>query len=321
MKVFRSPSDVPPAFGPSVIAIGNFDGMHAGHREIMRRVTAWSRSKGYIPAVLTFDPHPARVLAPDRAPKLLMTIDQRLRTMESAGIEAVLLLPFSFDFAKLTPEEFVDRILSQTLQVRGVLVGEDFRFGYKQSGNVETLRMLGLRFGFELDAVPGIERRGERISSSAVRKLIAEGSVSRACRMLGGPFALEGPVVKGQGIGSKQTVPTLNLAALNEVLPKTGVYVTRTLDLRPSALDSKRAWNSITNVGFRPTFDGEGLTVETFLLDALSGDPPSRIEVAFLAFLREERKFDSPDALKSQILRDVRVAGRLHRRLAAIRMG
>ena len=316
MNVFRSLADIPAKFGPSVVAIGNFDGVHAGHRQIMRRAVELARGHGYKPAVLTFDPHPARVLAPDRAPKLLMTIDQRLRNMEAEGIEEVLLLPFSLEFAKLTPEEFADQVLANALQARVVLVGEDFRFGYRQMGNVETLRTDGERFGYDLEAVPAIMQRGERISSTAIRKLVESGKVSRACRMLGAPFALEGNVVSGKGIGSKQTVPTLNLAPLNEVLPKTGVYVTRTFDLT-----QKRRWNSITNIGYRPTFGGEGLTVETFLLEPPGNEAPHRIEVGFLAYVRDERKFESPEALKARILQDVSVAKRLHQRLARIRMG
>jgi riboflavin kinase/FMN adenylyltransferase len=316
MKVFRSLAEVPAAFGPAALAIGNFDGVHAGHREIMRRVVTLAREKAWTPAVLTFDPHPARILAPDRAPKLLMTIDQRVRNMQAEGVEAVMLLPFSLDFAKLTPEEFATHVLVDTLHARAVLVGEDFRFGFKQSGNVDTLRALGERLGFAVEAVHGIARRGERISSTGIRNLVAAGAVSRACRMLGAPFALEGTVVPGQGIGSRQTVPTLNLATWNEVLPKVGVYVTRTLDL-----NSKQEWTSITNIGHRPTFDGQGLTIETFLLDPLGDSTPSRIEVSFLAFLRDERKFESPEALKARILLDVDVARRLHRRLAKIRMG
>lgn len=316
MKVFRSLAEIPAAFGPSAIAIGNFDGVHAGHRQIMRRAVELGKARGYKPAVLTFDPHPARVLAPDRAPKLLMTIDQRLRNMEAEGIEEVLLLPFSLEFAKLTAEEFAATVLAGALQARVVLVGEDFRFGYQQKGNVETLRADGERFGYDLEAVPPIMRRGERISSTTIRRLVESGKVSRACRMLGAPFALEGNVVSGKGIGSKQTVPTLNLAPLNEVLPKTGVYVTRALDL-----DANRRWNSITNVGYRPTFAGEGLTVETFLLEPPGNEAPRRIEVSFLAFVRDERKFENPEALKTRILQDVDVAKRLHRRLAGIRMG
>lgn len=319
MRIFRSEAEIPENFGPSVLTIGNFDGVHMGHRQIMRRVVALAREKGCTPTVLTFDPHPARVLAPDRAPKLLMTVEQRLRSMEAEGIDAVFLIPFSTDFAKLTPEEFVERILARALKASVVLVGEDFRFGYRQAGNLDTLRELGQRFGFTLEAVSGITRRRERVSSTNIRKLVVEGAVSRACRMLGAPFALEGMVVKGQGIGSKQTVPTLNLAPFSEVLPKTGVYATRTVDL--TSTTDLRAWNSITNVGYRPTFEGEGLTVETFLLDPLSGAQPEHIEVNFLSRVREERKFETAEALKAQIMQDVGVANRLHRRLTKLRVG
>ena len=154
-----------------------------------------------------------------------------------------------------------------------------------------------------------ILQRGERISSTGGRKFVETGAVSRACRMLGAPFALEGPVVKGHGIGAKQTVPTLNLAPENELLPATGVYVTRTQDL-----DSARGWKSITNVGLRPTFEGRNLTVETFLLDPFDGNTPDQIEVSFLRFVREERKFETPELLRAQIMKDVGVANLVHRR-------
>lgn len=316
MRFFRSTAEVPPDFGPSIVTIGNFDGVHVAHRQIMRRVVALGRERNCAATVLTFDPHPASILAPERAPKLLMTFDQRLRAMQSEGIEAVFAIPFSLEFARLTPQEFVNQILAQVLRARVVLVGEDFRFGYKQAGNLDTLRDLGLQFGFTLEPIPAIVRRGARISSTRIRQLISEGAVSRACRMLGAPFALEGPIVKGQGIGSKQTVPTLNMAPRNEVLPKTGVYVTRTLDLK-----TRSRWNSITNVGYRPTFEGHELTVETFLLDPPGDAAPEEIEVSFLARVRDEHKFASPEALKSQILRDVAVARRLHRRMAKFHMG
>jgi riboflavin kinase/FMN adenylyltransferase len=316
MRIFHAPVDVPADFGPSAVTIGNFDGVHTGHREIMRRVVAAARERGLTPTVLTFDPHPARVLAPNRAPKLIMTIGQRLRGFEAEGIDAVLLLPFSLDFAKLAPGEFAETILAQRLKTRVVLVGDDFRFGHKQAGDTETLRTLGHRLGFELWPVGAIEGRGGRISSSAIRSLVEQGRVSRACRMMGTPFALEGNVVSGQGIGSRQTVPTLNLAPENELLPKTGVYVTRTSDEA-----SGREWRSITNVGYRPTFHGEGLTVETFLLDSPPDIAPVRIEVCFLTYVREERKFEAPEALKAQILRDLSAANRFHRRFARLRRG
>jgi riboflavin kinase/FMN adenylyltransferase len=316
MKIFRSPLEVPLDFGPSVVTIGNFDGVHIGHREIMRRVLAIARERGLTPTVLTFDPHPAQVLAPDRAPKLIATIPQRLRRLEAEGIEAVLLLPFSLEFAKQTPGEFAEQVLAGTLKARCVLVGDDFRFGHKQSGNIGTLVALGGTLGFEVRPVEAITGKGDRVSSTAIRGLVAQGRVSRACRMMGSQFALDGAVVSGQGIGSKKTVPTLNLAPENELLPKTGVYVTSTRDE-----DSGRQWRSVTNVGYRPTFDGEGLTVETFLLDPPPDQTPVRIEVSFLSFIRDERKFDTPESLKAQILRDVGAANRFHRRYARLRVG
>jgi riboflavin kinase/FMN adenylyltransferase len=314
MRAFRSLAEVPADFGPSVIAIGNFDGVHAGHRVILRRVAAIARERGLTPAVLTFDPHPARVLAPDRAPRLISTIAQRLRRMESAGVDAAMLLAFSTELARLSPEEFARAVLVEKLHARVVIIGEDFRFGYKQAGDLATMRLLGEKLGFEVESAGKIEWRGARISSTAVRKLVEAGQVSKACRMLGAPFALEGAVVKGQGIGSKQTVPTLNLEPENELLPPVGVYVTETWDG-----ELARWWRSITNVGYRPTFDGQGLTVETFLLDPFDSETLERIEVSFLRFVREERKFDSPELLRAQILRDVTVANRVHRRVGRLR--
>jgi riboflavin kinase/FMN adenylyltransferase len=316
MRVFRSVSEVPADFGPSVVTIGNFDGVHVGHREIMRRVRGLAEEHGLAPTVLTFDPHPAQVLAPDRAPKLISTVAQRLRRLERAGIEAALLLPFSSEFAKLSPEDFARGILAEALKARFVLVGDDFRFGFRQSGNVETLRGLGDQLGFELAPVPPVSARGGRVSSTRIRSLIAGGLVSHACRLLGQPFALEGPVVSGQGIGSKKTVPTLNLDAENELLPKNGVYVTRTRDE-----GTGQQWPSITNIGFRPTFNGQGLTVETFLLQAPPAEAPRRIEVEFLAFVRHERRFETPELLKARILRDAAAAQRFHARFARLAVG
>jgi len=313
MKIFRAAGEIPAGLGPSVVTIGNFDGVHAGHRAIMRRAVEIAGARGLLPVAMTFDPHPAQVLAPQRAPKLLMTISQRLRNIEAAGIGAVWLCRFSPDFAKLTPEQFARDVLSRKLQARVVLVGEDFRFGCGQSGSFATLRELGDKFGFTVEGVggaAGVGRRGARVSSTAIRNLIAEGQVSRACRMLGSPFAIEGEVVRGHGIGSKQTVPTLNLKPFNEILPRQGVYVTRAREL-----NGAREWASITNVGMRPTFDGAELTVETFLLDPLDGATPEKIEVSFLYFVRDEKKFPAAEALKAQIMRDIGLAARLHRRL------
>lgn len=315
MRVIRSlaageAAGVPAGKG-TVVTIGNFDGVHLGHQAILRQVVARSRQLNLVPAVLTFEPHPAKVLAPGRAPLLINTTAQKLRRLEQAGAATVLLCPFSPEFAQLSPEEFADRVLRQTLNARVVMTGEDFRFGHRQSGDIVRLRELGAQLGFAVEAVADIDAgqrsSGQRISSTGIRALIMEGKVSQACRLMGAPFTLEGAVVSGFGIGKKQTVPTLNLAAENELLPQYGVYVTRT---RP---DGGAPVASITNVGMRPTFDGSAVTVETFLLSDGPVSAPARLEVEFLGWVRAERKFASPEALRAQILRDVGSARRFHR--------
>ena len=202
--------------------------MHTGHRKILRRVAALAREEGWKSAALTFDPHPSKLLAPARAPLLLTTLDQRARMMLEQGIDQILILPFTYEIAGLTPEDFVREILADKLNARAVLVGSNFRFGKRAAGDAGTLEQLGERYSFETDVLPPVVWRKRMISSSAIRLLIEGGDISTACRMLGRPHVLEGAVVRGEGIGSKQTVPTLNLDTRAEVVPKDGVYVTRT---------------------------------------------------------------------------------------------
>ena len=306
MRIYRSLDDVPADFGPSTLTIGNFDGVHTGHRSILRRVKQIAAERGWKPSALMFDPHPARVVAPQRAPRLMTAPARRAALMAAEGIEQVLILPFTTEIAQLTPEQFVRQIVAGRLGARAVLVGDNFRFGHDHAGNVDALRQLGSRFGFETEIVPAVSRRGRAVSSSAIRGLLESGRVALAARWLERPYALEGEVVAGRGVGSRQTVPTLNLSTAAELIPKTGVYVTRTCDL-----EAPRAWNSITNVGYRPTFgDSTQLTIETFLLDPLVGEPPRRISVEFLWRVREERRFSNPEALKARILRDAAAARR-----------
>jgi riboflavin kinase/FMN adenylyltransferase len=298
-RVFRSLDDVPSDFGPCALTIGNFDGVHAGHRQIVRRVVELARTNGWKAAALTLDPHPLQVVAPDRAPRLMSTPLERCEFLREEGVEEVLILPFNESVARIPPDVFIRDIVVGKLQARAILVGKDFRFGHKHAGNTALLAELGHELGFATELIPAVTLRGKRVSSSLIRELVEEGNVSRACRFLSRPFHIDGPVVPGQGIGAKQTVPTLNLAPPAGLIPKTGVYITRT-----RALDSSQGWNSITNVGYRPTFDGHSLTIETFLLDPLVATP-ANIRVQFLLRLRDERKFDTPEALKAQIFRDV----------------
>jgi riboflavin kinase/FMN adenylyltransferase len=311
MRIYRGLSEVPPDFGPSALTVGNFDGLHAGHRRIMRRLVAVARERGLEPGVLTFSPHPTRVVAPARAPRLMTTPAERSALMEEEGIAHVVILPFDHATARLSPDEFVHRILVDALKVRAVLVGDNFRFGHKQAGNTVVLAELGRKYGFTTEILSAINLRGRVVSSSVIRSMIEAGQVSRAGRLLERPYALEGDVAPGFGIGSKLTVPTLNLAPSAELLPAPGVYVTRT-----RSADGGRLWPSVTNVGYRPTFDGRRLTVETYLLEPLEGLSPARIRVEFLRRLRSERKFPTPEDLRAQILRDVERARAFFRRAA-----
>ncbi len=298
-------------FRPSVLTIGKFDGVHAGHAHLLREVIALAAQRGLAPSVLTFDPHPVCVLAPERAPKPLASVEERCARMQELGIEQILVLPFTREIAQLSPEEFVAQYLQQIMRTRFVLVGQNFRFGYRQAGDPAMLANLGLRYGFETRLVDPVTWHGLVISTSEVRSRVEAGEVSLAARLLERPYALSGNVVAGHGIGSKQTVPTLNLHTQAEVLPRNGVYVTRTQDL-----ESPRRWNSITNIGVRPTFGGDALSIETFLLDPFDGVTPSRIRVEFLRRVRGERKFESAEALKRQILHDAARAQAYFRRLA-----
>jgi riboflavin kinase/FMN adenylyltransferase len=230
--------------------------------------------------------------------------------MGEEGIEQVLILPFTQEIAHWPPEEFVRNLLVGRLGVRAVLVGDNFRFGHRHAGNVQLLADLGRQLGFEIETIPAVSWRGHTVSSSAIREAILAGHVARANRMLQHPYGVEGEVVHGRGVGSRQTVPTLNLSTSAEVIPAHGVYLTRTFDL-----GSTPRWNSITNVGYRPTFGAsDALSIETFLLDPFEGETPARIRVEFLCRVREERRFENPEALKAQILRDVRVAQNYFRR-------
>jgi len=310
MRVARSLEEAA-EFGATAVTIGNFDGVHVGHRALLDRVVQAAREGGVEPAVLTFDPHPASIVAPGRVTRLLSTHAERCSLMARAGIECVLIQPFTSVVAQWPPEQFVERVLVKSLHARAVVVGENFRFGHKQAGDTAVLEALGRKYGFVVLVVPPVVVRGGAVSSSEIRSAVDSGDVPRAGRLLGRPFALEGDVVSGHGVGTKQTVPTLNLKTLAQVLPKNGVYITRTTDLD----DERRHWNSVTNVGHRPTFGaGDPLSIETFLLDLLVPPAPERIRIEFLRRLRDERKFETSEALKAQILRDVARAQTFFRR-------
>jgi riboflavin kinase / FMN adenylyltransferase len=291
----------------TVVTIGNFDGVHLGHQAILRDVveraaTAGGNSadaqKQLLPAVLTFYPHPARVLRPQQAPSLLEALPQRLADFAAMGISAALVLQFDTDLAQASAEDFAKWHLAETMRARAVLVGASFRFGHKQLGDVELLKKLGQQLGFEVVIVAPVIDGGDVVSSTAIREAVRGGRVEDARRMLGRPFALVGEIRTGTGQGRRLVVPTLNLATEQETLPKTGVYVTETV--LPGG-----TYRSVTNVGVRPTFDGTRLAIESHLFDFAEALTAGPMKVRFLPRLRDEQKFSGPEALREQVLKDI----------------
>lgn len=301
-EVLRSAEEWTARFGeprrPSVVTIGNFDGVHRGHQEILRGVRDLAAQTGRLPAVLTFSPHPVRVLRPAEAPSLLMTLDQRLAAIQELGIEAVLVLHFDTELAKVSPEDFVRRLLLDTMNARAVLVGADFHFGHRQAGDTKLLGEFGASRGFEVRVVPPVIADGVIVSSTEVRRALRDGRVEEARQMLGRPFSLAGEIGPGTGQGRKLVMPTLNLTTPQEALPKNGVYATE-------AIVRGKAYRAATNIGVRPTFDGTQTTIESHLLDFSESLTSGRMEVRFWARLRDERKFPGPEALREQVLQDI----------------
>jgi riboflavin kinase/FMN adenylyltransferase len=281
-----------------VATIGFYDGLHRGHQAILDEVVRRARSAGEPAAVVTFEPHPLRVLAPERAPRLLLTDDQKIALLERAGLDAAVFVPFDRPMAAMPAEVFAREVVGGLLRPSQVLVGSNFRFGRGRAGDVPLLSRVGAECGFTAEALPQVLDGGEPISASRIRRELADGRVSEAARLLGRPFALAGTIVHGEGRGGKVVVATANLAPENEFLPARGVYVTRL------------AWaggrrEGLTNVGTRPTFGADRITVETHL-PGFEGDLyGARAELEFLARLREERLFATPADLVAQIRRDL----------------
>jgi len=297
-RVCRSLDELRDRLPGLVLTVGNFDGVHLGHRRILETVIAAARARRGTAAALTFEPHPARILHPERAPQRLTTPEQKLALLEAAGLDLVVVLPFNLELSQLTPRQFVEEMLHRRLATQQLCVGENFRFGHKQAGDVALLKELAAALGVAVEVIAPVVVRGQTVSSSLVRKLIASGGVDKAARFLGRPFALTGKVEPGAGRARALGFPTLNTQPEQECLPARGVYVTEV------ALGA-RLFSAATNVGVRPTFDGQSLTVESHLLDFEETVAAGRLEVRLLEHLREEKKFDSPEALRAQIARDL----------------
>ena len=311
MEVARFPYDPRPArWTQPVLALGNFDGLHRGHIKIIERVRRVAAERGGTSLVLTFDPHPPRIVRPDKAPPLLMTLEQKLEALGKAGIQGVAIVTFTHDLSRWEPETFVKTVLVDWLRVAEVWVGADFLFGRDRSGNFSLLRALGGQHGFRVEKIDPVRYKEFVVSSTRIRRLVAEGRVDEASALLGHHFYIDGTVVRGAGRGRELGVPTANIETKNDLVPPHGVYATTvTVDgvVHPS----------VTNIGLRPTFTNDAkTTIETHILGVNDDIYGEDIRLGFVQRLRDERKFPDVDALKAQIDADVRRAARLFDRLS-----
>ncbi len=309
--VIHYPDDPRPAgWRAPVVAVGNFDGLHRGHQKIVERVCRQAGERGLTPVVMTFDPHPARVIRPDKAPPLLMTKAQRLEALDRAGIAGVAVVRFTPDFSQWEPEAFVERVLVDWLRASEVWVGGNFLFGRNRSGNYTLLRTLGVRYGFRAEKIDPVRYKEFVVSSTRIRRLVSEGRVDEAGALLGHHYVVEGEVVAGDGRGRQIGFPTANLATPNELLPPHGVYAT-------VAIVGGRFLPAITNVGVRPTFGGSaGPVIETHVLEQTGDLYGAHLRLAFVLRLRDERAFSGVEALRTQIAADCEGARALFGRIS-----
>lgn len=313
MDVFHKLDDVPAKFGPTVVSVGNFDGVHRAHAHVLREIVSRAREKKAKAVAVTFEPHPIRILRPDSPFKLLTPTPEKIRLLNQTGIDSVLLLPFTRDLSLMTPRQFAHEILKQRLKAIEVHEGYNFHFGHKAAGTVALLGDFGREMGFEVKTYPEMKLRGEPVSSSHIRKLVAQGRISLARHLLGKPFSILSTPGRGRGYGSKYTVPTINLSRYEELVPSDGVYITRTRV-------GDECFDSVTNIGNRPTFGSDSYAIETHLLNfhPLELKPDTEVELFFLYRLRDEIKFPSVDALREQIAKDVKKARRYFHLLAEV---
>jgi riboflavin kinase / FMN adenylyltransferase len=298
MRVFES-TDIQETFESPVLTIGNYDGIHVGHRRIIERVKERAAEVSGTAMLMTFDPHPLRVLRPDKAPASITPLAERKRLIEEAGIDVLFVLPFTPEFALLPPEAFISSILVAGLAVKGVVIGYDFRFGREGRGDTAFLREAGRTHGFFVEVIDAVTVDGEKVGSNRIRKLVAEGDVTMAAKLLGRPFAMEGAVVRALGRGRTIGYPTINLETEYALVPKNGVYVTEV------EIEGRRR-GGVTNVGYNPTFEqGRQRSIETFILDFEGDLYDKHVRLRFLKRVRDEMKFESAEDLTDRIGKDV----------------
>lgn len=300
MRIFES-LDFSERFVNPVLTIGNYDGLHLGHKRIMERIQEKARDLNGTSMLMTFHPHPLTILRPDKFIGLITPLHVKKRLIEEAGIDVLIIIPFTDDFRHITPEAFVNNLLVKKLGIKGLIVGYDFKFGKEGKGNVEYLAFHSTEYGFSFEIQGAITFDGEKVGSNRIRKMIQEGDVGKAALHLDRLYMIEGTVVKGEGRGRTIGFPTINLKTEFPLIPKRGVYITDV------DVGGKR-YSAVTNIGYNPTFDGQSLTIETYILD-FSGDLyDQEIALYFLERVRDEAKFGSVDELRERIWKDVEIA-------------
>ena len=297
MQIAYFPDSPRPKWPAPVAALGNFDGLHRGHQQLVAAVCARAAERGGLGVALVFEPHPSQVLRPDKAPPLLMTLDQKLQAFERAGLGGVAIVRFTHELSRLEPETFVETVLIDWLRVAEVWVGENFLFGRERTGTFTLLRTIGEDRGFRTEKIEPVRYKGFVVSSTRVRHLISEGRVDEAGALLGHHYAVDGQVVYGDARGRELGVPTANLETANPLLPAYGIYAS-------IATVDGRHYPAVTSVGIRPTIGDNRLTVETHLLDRTMDLYGAKLRVSFVKWLREERRFETLEALKSQMVAD-----------------
>jgi riboflavin kinase/FMN adenylyltransferase len=305
MHVFHKLEEIPEDFRPTILSVGNFDGVHRAHQHVIGEIVRTAKERKIQAMAVTFEPHAVRILRPDSDLKLLTPSPEKLRLLAATGLDAVMFLPFTRDLSLLTPRQFAERILKKKLRAREIHEGFNFRFGHKAAGDTAMLAEFGREMGFTVKVYTEMKLRGETVSSSHIRKLLGEGRVSRARHLLGRTFSILSTPGRGRGYGAKYTVPTINLSRYEELIPKDGVYITR-------VQVGQECFDAVTNVGNRPTFGVDSFAIESHLLNfhPIELVPETEVATFFLQRLRDEIKFPSVDALRLQIAQDVHKARR-----------
>jgi riboflavin kinase/FMN adenylyltransferase len=306
MKIIDRLEDLTPEYPAPVVTIGNFDGVHLGHQNLIRDLVTRAGKIGGTPVVLTFHPHPLQVLAPNNAPLQIQTLGQKLAIIESLGVLLVVVIPFNMQLAQTSARDFAVKTLWEKLHLKEIYVGPNFAFGHRRQGSFNLLKEIGEEKGFWAGKIHQVQFRGNRVSSTVIRQALISGQVGLARRLLGRPFALQGVIVHGTGLGRKLQIPTANLQTPNELIPRRGVYVTM---LHVEG----RGYRSVTNIGFRPTVNqgqAASLSIETHAFDLAQDVYGTQVHLEFLVRLRDERRFSSGQSLVEQIQKDMGSARR-----------